>query len=150
MLDTVMGAGTTFHVYLPATGHASESGLKGTAACSAHGSAILTMDDEEMIRDAATEILEHLGYEVESSSSGGAGFGVVILDLNVKGGMGGAETTRKLKKIDPRVIGIVSSGFPQNGEMDNFREFGFSAAVAKPYTALELQTALGQVLRKDS
>jgi CheY-like chemotaxis protein len=163
MLDTAPGEGTTFHLYLPAAPHGMESASRCPATRAAALSPILAMDDEEMIRDAATEMLEHLGYRVETSSTGeeaiekflqarrsGSGFGVVILDLDVKNGMGGAETMKRLKEIDPGVIGIVSSGYIDMDGMKDFREHGFSAAVAKPYTAVELQTALRKVLRKDT
>jgi PAS domain S-box-containing protein len=163
MLDTEMGTGSTFHIYLPAMLHESQTKHQDTGSHPAPHSSILTMDDEEMIRDAATEILERLGYQVESASSGeeaiekflrakrsGSSFGVVILDLNVKSGMGGAETMKRIKEIDPGVIGIVSSGYPDNTGTQNFREFGFSAAVAKPYTAQELQTTLEKLMQEDS
>ncbi|HNY66177.1 MAG TPA: PAS domain-containing protein [Deltaproteobacteria bacterium] len=161
LLDSSVGEGTTFHLYLPAIPRGEEADQQASLRVSGTGSSILTMDDEDMIRDAAARILEHLGYQVESSSSGeeaiekfldakrsGAGFGVVILDLTVRNGMGGAETMRRLKEIDPGVIGIVSSGYADGSVAENYRDFGFSAAVAKPYTAEEIQTTLTRVLRR--
>lgn len=63
------------------------------------------MDDEQMIRELAGEIFWYLGYEVEVASNGDEAlalyqksmnsakpFDAVILDLTVRGGMGGKET----------------------------------------------------------
>ncbi len=158
VVESNVGSGSVFSIYLPAS--IKETGMEEAAQphASASRESILTMDDEEMIRDAASEILEHLGYQVESSKNGeeaiekfieakrsGRSFDVVILDLTVDNGMGGAETMKKLKEIDPGVIGIVSSGYAEENLLENYREFGFSGAVAKPYTAEELKDALKKV-----
>lgn len=158
IVESKVGSGSVFRIYLPVT--LKEAGMEEAAQpfAKVSGEAILTMDDEEMIRDAAGEILEHLGYQVESSKNGeeaiekfieakrsGRSFGVVILDLTVDNGMGGAETMKRLKEIDPGVIGIVSSGYAEENVLENYRDFGFSAIVAKPYTAKELKDALKKV-----
>jgi CheY-like chemotaxis protein len=120
---------------------------------------ILVMDDEEMIRKLASELLTYLGYEVSFATNGTEAvqhyrqaldskkpFDAVILDLTVKGGMGGKETIQELLKIDPHVIGIVSSGYCNDPEITNYRRYGFSGVVTKPYTMGELGEKLNQAM----
>jgi DNA-binding NarL/FixJ family response regulator len=73
-------------------------------------------------------------------------FDAVILDLTVKGGMGGKETIEKLSKIDPNVVAIVSSGYCNDPGITDFGQYGFSGVVTKPYTMSELGEKLNQVV----
>jgi len=73
-------------------------------------------------------------------------FDAVILDLTVRGGMGGLEAINKLKAIDPDVKGIVSSGYSEDPGMTGFKDYGFCSAVAKPYTPEELGESICTVL----
>ena len=153
--ESELGVGTTFHIFLPASEkeviterHAKEivRGEKGR---------VLIMDDEEIVRDVASGMLEHIGYEVEVAKDGAEAialykqtqesqvpFDVVILDLTVPGGMGGKETIEKLIELDPQAKAIVSSGYSTDPVMSEFREYGFSSVVSKPYKIEELREAL--------
>lgn len=159
-----VGVGTTMHLYLPAADpNAQEQPPreKPLEQPPIFGQGkILIMDDDEMIRELAGEILCHLGYEVEFASNGDEAvalyarslksvrpFDAVILDLTVRGGMGGKEAIRKLIDLDPAVIGIVSSGYADDPGMTDFRKYGFSGVVAKPYTLEELGEKLSRVLK---
>jgi CheY-like chemotaxis protein len=51
-------------------------------------------------------------------------------------------------KIDPNIKGIVSSGYSQDPVMANFKDFGFSGVIAKPYTVEEMGEKLSQVLER--
>jgi CheY-like chemotaxis protein len=107
---------------------------------------VLVMDDDEMVRFVAGETLKRYGFEVEFASDGsqavelyrqhrlaGAPFAAVILDLNIPGGMGGEEAMQRLLEIDPAAKGYVSSGRTDDPVMVNFRDFGFSGTIEKPY-----------------
>ena len=59
----------------------------------------------------------------------GQPYDVVILDMTVRGGMGGRETVQRLLKIDPAVRAIVSSGYSQDATMSRYRDFGFCGVV---------------------
>jgi len=153
--ESELGVGTTFHILLPASEkeliterHAKEivRGEKGK---------VLIMDDEEIVRDVASSMLKHIGYEVEVAKDGTKAialyeqaqksqfpFNVVILDLTVPGGMGGKEAIEKLIELDPQAKAIVSSGYSTDPVMSNFREYGFSSVVSKPYKIEELREAL--------
>jgi two-component system, cell cycle sensor histidine kinase and response regulator CckA len=66
----------------------------------------------------------------------------VILDLTIPGGLGSKETAEQLLAIDSTVWLIVSSGYSNDPIMANYQAFGFSGAIAKPYTMGEFQVVL--------
>jgi len=68
--------------------------------------------------------------------------GKVILDLEVKRGMGGVETMEKLLSLNPGIKGIVASGYSNDPTMDDYSYFGFSAALSKPFSIETLRRAL--------
>ncbi len=124
---------------------------------------ILIMDDDDMIREAAGRILINFGYEVDFSTNGaealacyrralenGRPFDAIIIDLTVPGGMGGGETIKKLRELDPDVKAIVSSGYSGDPVIIHYREHGFSGFVTKPFSVKTLCDAVRGVLRDDS
>ena len=107
---------------------------------------VLIMDDDEMVRFVAGETLKRYGFEVEFAVDGtqavemyreqftaGNRFAAVILDLNIPGGMGGAEAMQKLLEIDPQARGYVSSGRTDDPVMVDYLDYGFSGTIEKPY-----------------
>jgi two-component system, cell cycle sensor histidine kinase and response regulator CckA len=62
-----------------------------------------------------------------------------MMDLTVPGGMGGLETIEQLRRIDPKVTAIVSSGYSDSSAMAGFEQFGFQGVIAKPYTLAEFR-----------
>ncbi|HBG06810.1 MAG: hypothetical protein A2075_19370 [Geobacteraceae bacterium GWC2_58_44] len=157
-VSSVLGQGTVFDFYLPSTGQAW-SGAKGDLPplCSGGeaGGTILIMDDEEMIRSLVTEMLSNFGYQVVASSHGaeaveqyraareaGTPFDAVILDLTIPGGMGGREAAQQILTLDPAARVIVSSGYCNDPVMADYRSYGLSGAVMKPYRVAELAQGL--------
>jgi CheY-like chemotaxis protein len=119
------------------------------------------MDDEEMIREIAAEILDYLGYQATTCSSGeeavalfkrakesGAPFIAAIMDLTIPGGMGGREAAEKILEFDPDAHLIVSSGYSVDPVMAQYKNFGFCGAVGKPYEAKEIAQVLSAIPRK--
>ena len=160
-VESKIGRGTTFFIYLPATEEKiSEKEEKKRAKRSLTGEGrILIMDDEKIVRRAVGGMLSRLGYTVEYAEKGeealskykeakkcGKLFDAVILDLTVPGGMGGKKTIEKLIKIDPDVKAIVSSGYSTDPIMANYEKHGFKAVVAKPFDLKELNEAIKKVL----
>ena len=157
-MDSEPGTGTAVHVYLPASkvepaGKEKETIFLGSGR-------VLVMDDEELVRDVASEMLKVLGYEAEFATEGreavdmyaaalaqGRPFDLVILDLTVPGGMGGKETMKKLMEIDPGVKAIVSSGYSKDTILAEYRKFGFSGVIAKPYRVSEFSKAVKSTLQ---
>jgi len=120
---------------------------------------ILVMDDEDMIREIAREMLEFLEYEAVSAEDGeealelyqsamksGSPIEMVILDLVVPTGMGGKECIRKLQKIDPNVIAVVSSGYSDDPVVANYQDYGFRGVLSKPYKINQLREILDQFI----
>ena len=117
------------------------------------------MDDEAGIRSLAVRMLNRLGHDVEAVDDGtaaveryaralksGKPFDAVLLDLVVPGGMGGRETIELLNEVDPHVKAIVVSGYAQDPALTDFREYGFKASIAKPYTLEELDSTLHSII----
>jgi two-component system cell cycle sensor histidine kinase/response regulator CckA len=153
------GKGTVFTVYLPAVGERSPVDVARTAPELAGRGKVLVMDDEEVIRLVTGNMLKHMGYEVVCVSSGdeavmlfnqekerGAPFDVVILDLTVRGGMGGEEAMLKLREIDPQVKAIVSSGYTRDPVMIDYGRYGFRSSLPKPYRIQDLSEKLQRVM----
>ena len=120
---------------------------------------ILLVDDEEDVRTSTGAALSRLGYTVVLAESGskaieifcqsadeGRPFDVVILDLTVHGGKGAKETVSSLKRIEPGVKAVVSSGYANDAVITKFAEFGFSGRLAKPYTMEDLGRVVKAVL----
>jgi PAS domain S-box-containing protein len=158
---SALGSGSTFYFYLPASMETSAQKQDSKEEIKPAGKArILVMDDEEVVRNVAGRLLKHIGYEdIKFAADGGEAlklykeametghpFKVVILDLTIPGGMGGDIAVKKLLKIDPGVRAIVSSGYAAEAIMADYKKYGFSGMVAKPYTLEELSKAVQDVI----
>jgi two-component system, cell cycle sensor histidine kinase and response regulator CckA len=158
-VNSKVGTGTTFTLLLPSTGKTSseeEIGERVTQCGTLAGGSVLVMDDEEMIRELAAEMLSHLSYEVTTCATGEEAvshycaakevnkpFSLCIMDLTIPGGMGGREGAATILAFDPCARLIASSGYANDPVMADFRDYGFCAAIVKPYT----QDNLVQVVR---
>jgi len=151
-----LNKGTEFTIYLPASGDAEmETATTPAYAAGTKKGRILLMDDEELVRNVAREMIAALGHDAVSAEDGrraielfrqakesGTPFDLVILDLTVKGGMGGEEAIRKIRAIDPDVKAVVSSGYSDNPVVAEYRAYGFSAVLNKPYRIDALQNCV--------
>ena len=161
-VESEMDIGTTFTIYLPATEKLLElTGQKDDRQQEGYKKTgkILLMDDEEIVREVAGEMLSYIGFEIDFALHGeealekyseaqrnGKPFDAVIMDLTVPGGMGGGEAIKKLLEIDPEAKVIVSSGYSNNPIMANFKKFGFKGMVSKPFDLEEMQRILESTL----
>ncbi len=158
-VETELGVGTTFKVYLPASlkNVFMRKGLKEKIQTGK--GKILVMDDEELVRKVVGEMLVFLGYEVEFAKEGieaielykkakaqGQPFDAIIMDLTIPKGMGGKETINKLLEIDPTVKAIVSSGYSTDPVMTEFTKYGFKGFIIKPFKIKELGEVLYRVI----
>ena len=163
--ESELGRGTTFVIYLP-VGGSPGTGSKTVAVekleepAAVPGGRVLFMDDEEILQELVAAMLGYLGYEAtcaahgaqaleryEEARAAGRPFAAVIVDLTVPGGMGGHETVRRLRALDPKVKAIVSSGYSNDPIMAEYAQNGFDGVIAKPYQMLELGNVLEQVIR---
>jgi PAS domain S-box-containing protein len=162
-VESRVGVGTVFHLYLPAATREAPPPRREEEKQQVGRGKVLFMDDEEVIREVACEILGFLGYGVRLCSDGaeaieeyqmamerGEPFDAVIMDLTVPGGMGGKEAMKKLREIDGSVRGIVSSGYCNDPILSHYREYGFCAVVAKPYNIKEMGEVMHEVIMRSA
>jgi CheY-like chemotaxis protein len=156
------GQGACFTVYLPAhTGIANMDTVvhRCPASSHKHKGRIMVVDDQEMLREVASAMLEELGYEVVQAEEGRSAIAMykkalksenpidlTILDLTIPGGMGGKETVREILSIKPDAKVIVCSGYSTDSAMARYKDFGFRAAINKPYKFEDLEEAIISVL----
>ncbi len=139
-------------------GDTAKAGRTGSGPVSSRGR-VLFMDDKEIVRKAVGEVLRVLGYDAVCTEEGeetlevyrraldaGTPFDVVVLDLTVARGMGGREAIEKLLEIDPSAKIVVSSGYPNDPVMVDYRKYGASAVIIKPYNSSELDEVLAKVI----
>jgi PAS domain S-box-containing protein len=154
-----LGAGTTFFIYIPASEEKTLPEKAHEKRSFAGKGRILLMDDEEVVRTVAGYMLTILGYEVDFAEIGEKAvekyseamktdnpFKAVILDLTVRGGMGGRDTLMSLYKEDPEVRAVVSSGYSEDSILSNYKRYGFKAVLSKPYDIDELGGVLHAVI----
>jgi CheY-like chemotaxis protein len=121
---------------------------------------ILVMDDAKAVRDVTGAMLSHIGYDTEFARDGREAialyreakqseepFDAVILDLSVQGGMGGKEAIQILLTTDPHIRAIISSGYSGDPIMVEYQDYGFKAAILKPYKMEELEEFLERLIR---
>ena len=107
-----------------------------------------------MVEDALTQF----GYEVTAAPDGqaaidlfsealtsGKTFDAILLDLTIPGGMGGKETIQHLRRLDPHVKAIVTSGYSEDPIMSDFQAYGFQDILVKPYKIIDLAKTLESV-----
>ncbi len=159
-VESRVGVGTIFCIYLPASAGEASIGTEKQEGKPIMGKGrILMMDDEEPIRELAGEMLSNIGYEVTTAADGAEAielykeargsecpYDAVIMDLTVPGGMGAKKAILSLMEIDPGVRAIASSGYPNDPVMANFRQYGFSNTIAKPYRVESLSEVLHEVM----
>lgn len=155
------GIGTSFSIFLPASVNQQEKEQKVESIEEGKGKAkIMIMDDEEMVRDIAKAMLSRMGHEVllaqdgagalelyREHSESGKSIDLVIMDLTIPGGMGGKDAVKEILAFDPSAKVIVSSGYSNDPAMANYQEYGFAAAVVKPYRLHDLTKVINRVLR---
>ena len=117
---------------------------------------ILIMDDEEMIGEIPCQMLQYLGFdgfwvangaeaiaEYGKQKEAGTAYSAVIMDLTIPGGMGGREAIVEILTLDPMAKVFVSSGYANDPIMHNYKDYGFTGVIAKPFDIASIQQILG-------
>jgi two-component system, cell cycle sensor histidine kinase and response regulator CckA len=150
------GQGARFTILLPASARpVVPEPVQPAIVVRRQGGRVLLMDDDEMVAEVAQEMLQTLGYLTEATPSGevaierfraaedrGEPFDVVILDLTVAGGMGGAEAVGHIRNIRPNVTVYVTSGYTDDSVLARFRDYGFNGVLPKPFGVADLRRVL--------
>ncbi|MCL4216982.1 MAG: PAS domain S-box protein [Candidatus Hydrogenedentes bacterium] len=150
--------GTRFTVYLPAAegvAPAAKHVTRQSEVLEPGTETILVVDDEELIRTLANDILSTMGYAVITAASGeeaievyqdkGNGINLVVLDLLMPG-MGGAKTLEQLRAMDSEVRCIICSGYGAETVSPSFLSDDFIRVVAKPFNAHVFTSAVRELL----
>lgn len=164
-VDSSPGSGASFTILLPA--QAPDPATLNPAVVAAPTAKdppplrVLFMDDDQSLRALLTEFLEILGHESEAATNGEAAvaiyqaalnserpFDVVILDVTVRGGMGGLEAGATLLELTPDIPILLASGYNKEGIQAQSPALGFAGYLPKPFGLKMLRAALADVSRR--
>ena len=154
-----LGRGTTFKILLPASKHANASRYTDVKheynAWESGGGIALVVDDEEMIREMAGAMLRDMGFDILEAENGleavklypkhADNIRFVLLDMSMPK-MDGEETFRELRKLNPKVCVILSSGYNEQEATQRFNGKGLAGFVQKPYLPDTLQETVKKSL----
>jgi PAS domain S-box-containing protein len=152
------GEGSTFNIYLPASEKKVVLEKKSTGHTKIGFETVLFVDDEEMITEIAEDFLGLLGYKAFIARSGKEAIriyeenkkriGMVILDM-IMPGINGGEVYDRLKKINPKVKVLLSSGYSTDGRVDEILDRGCNGFIQKPFKIKDLSQKLREILDQE-
>jgi len=152
-VESEVGKGTTFRIYLPAAGVEAETvGERVSATPRGRGETILLVEDDEQLREAGQDILESLGYRVLVAVNGREalqvyqaeeGIDLIITDI-VMPEMGGKELVEELMRADANLKAIGVTGYTVDDVIAELGEAGFLEVIRKPF---DIET-LARVIRR--
>jgi len=149
------GRGTTFTIYLPASTKTVEQEVRKPRELRQGSETILLVDDEDITMEVGEEILRELGYTVITARNGLEALAayknsqddidLVILDM-IMPDMGGGKTYDELKKINPDIKVLLSSGYSISGEASEILERGCNDFIQKPFNMKQLSEKMRHIL----
>jgi CheY-like chemotaxis protein len=147
--------GTRFEIYLPASQRPAPLRQQAVEEFSHGHETVLLVDDEEMIIDVGSRMLEKLGYETLTASNGSEAIEIyqsraedislVILDM-VMPKISGGETFDRLKELNPVIKVILCSGYSIDGQASEILKRGCNAFIQKPFNLKTLSYHIRAVL----
>ncbi len=154
-VDSEIGTGSSFHVYLPASIREPEVEREAYDEIKEGIETVLLVDDEEMVVDVGADMLQNLGYTVLSAYSGEdalslyrnhmGGVGLVILDM-IMPGMGGMKAYERFKELDPGVKILLSSGYSRDGQAEEIMKKGCNGFIQKPFSLQDLSLKIREII----
>jgi signal transduction histidine kinase len=158
-VESKVGTGTTFTAFIPVTDRPLQAAARRAAALRFGTGRVLFMDDDPKISEITGNMLKNLDYAYDLAKNGEEAlalyrkylnvnrpYDVVIMDLTIVGGMGGEACFHELKKLDPDVRAIISSGYDNDEMVERFLAMGFSGYLTKPYRVGDLGRVLKTIL----
>ncbi len=149
------GRGSTFSIYLRVSDDALVEAVENQPEVKRGKGTVLLVDDEEMVADIGARMIEKMGYDVISTRKGAEALALyaehktridlVVLDL-IMPGMGGGDTFDGLKKIDPAVKVLLSSGYCIDGQAREILNRGCRGFIQKPYNLEALSQKINEIL----
>lgn len=156
-VDTELGRGTTFRIYLPVCNSDEDTSAEAQEALSipkGSGEIILLVEDEEKVRKANQMMLESLGYQVLTAGNGKEGLAayqstdridLVLTDM-VMPEMGGKELVQEFQRTNPNVKILIMTGYAMQESLQELQDAGFTSIIYKPLDASALAKAVHQAL----
>ena len=154
-VESVVGEGTTFTLYLPRVdAPAAEPAAPGESAAAPRGDGVcvLVVEDNEQVGDFATRALKELGYDSVLAPDAGAAltllaecgerFDIVFSDV-VMPGMSGIELAGEIRRRHPDLPVILTSGYSHVLAREGSAGFDL---LHKPYSVEQLSTILRKAL----
>jgi PAS domain S-box-containing protein len=156
-VESEPGKGSAFSVFLPArpTGAAVQTGNAAKSHCGT--GTFLVMDDEEIIRMTAGEILKSMGYSISYAIDGKEAVDFfreasaakkrvagAIFDLTIPGGMSGREAVARIREFDRTTPIYVASGYADDPVMAAPETYGFNGSIPKPFMIVDLAALLNR------
>jgi PAS domain S-box-containing protein len=154
-VDSELGKGSVFHVFLPATEEMAYSSGKKSVSQHIGSGTFLVMDDEDVICETIGCMLESFGYTVVRKNNGqdaidflametnaNRSLSGMIFDLTIPGGMGGKEAIAEIRKLNNEIPVFVISGYAEGSFIKNPVNYGFTASICKPFRRIELMEML--------
>ncbi len=158
-LQSTVGVGTVFSVFLPMADQPVDVQARPAPSPRFCTGRVLFMDDDDHICALTASMLQSLDYKFDIAKNGddaitfykrylniGRPYDAVIMDLTVVGGLGGEETFRVLRELDPEVRAIVSTGYDNDDMARQYLDMGFCGYLTKPYRVADLGKVLKAVL----
>ena len=158
-LQSTVGVGTVFSVFLPIADQPVDVQARSAPSQRFSTGRVLFMDDDDHICALTASMLQSLDYRFDIAKNGedaitfykrylniGRPYDAVIMDLTVVGGLGGEETFRVLRELDPEVRAIVSTGYDDEEMARHYLDMGFCGYLTKPYRVADLGKVLKAVL----
>ncbi len=152
-VESEVGRGTTFKVYLPrieGTSPAAEARSVQPASIARGGESVLVVEDDGGVRDFAVRCLKAAGYAVRAAASGeealqvialGAPPDVLLTDV-IMPGLSGAELARQVLAARPDTTVVFTSGYTDDAIVHHGVLAEGTHFLGKPYTAGELTRVL--------
>lgn len=161
---TELGKGTDFKIFFPSIEEKSSTCKKTLdfreekSTQASQKIKILVVDDEKLVRDTLKNMLEIGGYDVLLASNGEEAIKVylenkeqiamVLLDMTMPI-MDGEETFRELRRINPNVKVLLSSGYNEKDILERFIGKGLTGFIQKPFVLSSLLETIKSIINKD-
>jgi PAS domain S-box-containing protein len=155
--ESVLGQGTTFHVYLPEVEAVEAAASARRDIAEAGGEHILLVDDEEILADLVKSMLERSGYRVTAKTGSlealavfqnhPESFDLVITDQTMPG-MTGIDLARRLLQLRPGLPIILCTGYSSYLSEERARAMGITGFAMKPLVRKEIVALIQQVLER--
>jgi DNA-binding NarL/FixJ family response regulator len=118
---------------------------------------IVIVDSSTFMRGALKFIVEHAGNEVVGGTDTGlkglelcTGLkpDIMIIEISLKEGMDGIDTIKELKRVNERILNVVTFAPGEENLVEQAKAAGASGQIAKPFLAKDVAEELGRILKK--